>query len=231
MITLTVGVLAVVSKYAVLAFGTFAEIKMLADFFATGCVGCSISSWGIRLDWCTQTCCDWHFFTKWQAVASPTGQIISHVNMQSQSVAREVGLSQGPHISVFLWGVPAHCAVTSSRRSYLRTDAAGYCAKSRDTTVWYLTSSRAIAESEAILQVAYLFHASSQELRSVIRLFSVLRFLADFWLHVNRGGVCRGSKSLSKLTYLPRVIRSCRYFDNGGVHVIEMEAVSAAPEL
>ena len=95
------------------------------------------------------------------------------------------------------------------------TEDAGYCAKSRDTTVWYLISSRAIAESKAILQVAYLFYALSQELRSVACRFSVLRFLADFWLHVSRGGVCGGSKSLSKFIYYPG------WYDPAGVLVKE----------
>lgn len=80
------------------------------------------------------------------------------------------------------------------------TEAAGYRAKCKDTTVWYLTSSSAIAESEAILQVTYLFQASSHELRSMTCRFSVFHFLADF---VSSGGVCGGSRSLSKLTYLP----------------------------
>ena len=51
--------------------------------------------------------------------------------------------------------------------------------------VWYLISSRAITESDAILQIAYLFLASSQELISVTcRFFSfALIFYSDEVLH------------------------------------------------
>ena len=107
------------------------------------------------------------------------------------------------------------------------TEDAGYRANSKDTTVWYLISSRAIAESEAILQIAYmyvyLFHASSQELRSVTCRFSVLHFLADFgwtWIKV----VCVGTARV----YIPWLIWSCRFPCKGGAH--EMDAMVAALE-
>ena len=33
-----------------------------------------------------------------------------------QTAAGGVGMSQGPHINVFLWRVPVHCAITSGCR-------------------------------------------------------------------------------------------------------------------
>ena len=51
----------------------------------------------------------------------------------------------------------------------------------------------------------------------------------DFWPAVNSGGVSGGSKSLSKLMYLPRLIRSCICPDSEGAH--EMDAIAASREL
>ena len=39
---------------------------------------------------------------------------------------------------------------------------------------------------------------ASSQTESVVMVY--VCFLADFWLHVSRGGVCGGSKSLSKFT-------------------------------
>ena len=100
-------------KDAVFAFGTSAKIEAFADFFAAGSVCCSVNSGGVRLNWWTQMCCDWHFVTKGVAAASPTRWIISRTGVCNQTAAGGVGMSQGPHINVFLWGVPAHCAITS----------------------------------------------------------------------------------------------------------------------
>ena len=108
MVALTVGVPAGMGKDAVFAFGTSAKIEAFADFFAAGSVCCSVNSGGVRLDWWIQTCCDWHSVTKG---ASPTRWIISRTGVWNQTAAGGVGMSQSPHINVFL-GV-SQCIVQS----------------------------------------------------------------------------------------------------------------------